>query len=149
MLLKRPVSRVVHEQNRPTCRQAETRWWAQDRKTRTRTVVLTITITIRPYVVLTSGPTTLARVVLVTRPLATVANYLSAAIPASRRTPRIKVSPSLLAEDKAMRYLTAIATCCVIKRFSFMQFSLWKKYYLWELFDGRIVCASVKKSALY
>lgn len=97
-VIKRPVSCIVHEQNRPTCRQAETHWWDRDRKTKTRTVVLTIIITIQPFAAFTWGLTTLAQVVLVTRASATVANYLSGAIPVNRKIPRIKVSPVLLAE---------------------------------------------------
>jgi len=37
---------------------------------------------------------------------------------------------SLFLEDKAVRYLTAGTKCCVIKRFSLIQFSFGKKCYL-------------------
>lgn len=116
MLLKRSVSRVVHEQNRPTCRQEETRWWAQDRKTRTRTVVLIIIITSRPFAALIWDPITLAQVVPATRPSAMVVNYLSEAIPASRRIPRIKVSSDLFAKDIIITMMRQNNLCGFLKR---------------------------------
>lgn len=89
MWLKRTI-RIVHEQNRPTCRQEETRWWVQDRKTKTRMVALTIITVVS--VALIWDLIIWVQVVLVTKRLVILAIYLLEAILASRKTPRIKVS---------------------------------------------------------